>query len=190
MKKMIFVTGIPVVAIMASCAFGNEGTWTTMKALLEKSDSPKQREACLRMLIENRQEMGTNLMAIVRVRTDGFTAGSRSAVAARCLGVMRYEDAVDVLVDSLSETGSLDELYSNPAIEALESIGLPAVPRLIEKLAKPDSLAQKNNAVKILKAVCGVRYARMLIEDAKDKIADSEKKRGLDNVLAQHFVKQ
>lgn len=190
MKKMVFIAGLPVFMIIAVCAFGGEGPWTSIKTLIDKADSPKQREVGLSMLRENREKVGNSLIAMVHVRTDGFTAGSRSGVAARCLGVMRYEGATEVLVEALSETGSLDELYTNPAIEALERIGLPAVPHLIDKLAKPDSLAQKNNAVKILKTVCGDRYARILIEEAKDRIADSEKKNGLDSVLAQHFAKQ
>jgi len=60
--------------------------------------------------------------------------------AVEVLGKLRAPEAVDVLVDNLGRTGQngvILSIHINPVRRALDSIGEPAVPKLIEALSHP-----------------------------------------------------
>lgn len=161
--RIILLLLLAFIFTTTSVSIAGEITAESVKIRLQQ-DSVKAREELFSDLKEQRRSVGEALIEILKDRSDGFKTASRSGVAARSLGVMRYSPAVPALVESLDEIGDLDELYINPAREALEQIGLPAVPYLLDAIRDSNSHARQENAIFVLKQICGEEWAQILIK--------------------------
>jgi hypothetical protein len=199
MGKSISVYGIGIVigTLIMLAAFGSEARVdeekdTDWKALMISSDA-NERAAAREAVLEGRKETIGGLLAIVRSPVEEgeafYDMRSPRGSAIFLLGKLRAKEAVTDLVGCLipkeGQHVVLDDfglVIFNPAASALAEVGLPAVSAVVDVIRNTkttDMYGVREQCLRIIVAIKGLRGTELLFEDLVGRETDASKLKNL-----------
>jgi hypothetical protein len=163
--------------------------WTT----LIRSEVEKERTSAREIVLLDRKERIEKLLSVVNSPVqpgEAFYSSTTSRnISIFLLGQLRAKEAVPTLMEWLFPRGGQalirgELLMFSHAGYALVEIGLPSVPPLIELLASEADAAEREQAIKIVVSIKGLRETEVMFEELLASERDSAKKEKLEVVQA------
>jgi len=171
---------------------GKAQDWRT----LITSDNEKERMSAQRKWLIDRQETIEYLLSVIKTPIkDGepfYSSTTSRNIAIFLLGKLRAKEAVTELTKWLipkpgqSLVISEEQMFS-PAGCALVDIGLPSIPPLLELLKSEEASILREQCIKIIVSIKGLRETELLFEDVVSKETNTAKRENLK--VAQDMLK-
>jgi hypothetical protein len=157
------------------------------------STDERERIASRKAALEERKETIDALLAIVRSPVEEgeefYNAGTTRNIAIFLLGRVRAKEAVTDLIGCLSlkpgHDSTIDDFslaILNPAARALVEIGLPVVPHVLDVITEAegvDGYGVREQCMRIIVAIKGLRGTELLFEDLVGRETDASKLKNL-----------
>ena len=194
MRKNITLYGVMILAASLLVSVGcrrkesverkKERDWRT----LITSGVEKERMSARQRVMSNRRETIQYLLSVLNSPVEEgeqFYASTTSRnIAIFLLGRLRAKEAVTDLIPWLTPKPRQglfvsEERVFSPAGEALVEIGLPSVPVVVKLLGSEGPISFKQECIKVIVGIKGLRETEFLFEDIIAAEADSAKRENL-----------
>jgi hypothetical protein len=162
------------------------------KALIV-SDAPQERVFGQRALLDSRKQTVEYLLSVVSSPVETgeqfYESTSSRNIAIFLLGTLRAREATGELTKWLAAKPGQgqtvwEEMMFSPAGYALVEIGLPSVPPLIELLGSEADAHLREQCIKIIVSIKGLRETEVMFEELIASETSSAKKEKLEAVQA------
>ena len=152
------------------------------------SDNEKERTSAQRKWLIDRQETIHYLVSVVKMPVKNgepfYSSTTSRNIAIFLLGNLRAKEAVADLTKWLSPKPGqglkMSEPYIfSPAGYALVEIGLPSIPFLVDLIKSEENTVLREQCIKIIVSIKGLRETELLFEDVVSKETDATKRENL-----------
>lgn len=194
----IFIIVISSLLLLLNCKpkkSSDEGKAQDWRTLIT-SDNEKERMSAQRKWLIDRQETIEYLLSVIKTPIkDGepfYSSTTSRNIAIFLLGNLRAKEAVTDLTKWLTPKPGQglkvsEPYFFSPAGYALVNIGLPSIPTLLELLKSEEASVLREQCIKIIVSIKGLRETELLFEDMFAKETDATKRENLK--AAQNLLK-
>jgi hypothetical protein len=160
------------------------------------SDNEKERASAQQMVVDRRRQTIGYLLSVVnspvKEGEEFYSSVTSRNIAIFLLGKLRAKEAVTELAEWLvPKPGQRQTIWElrmfSPAGCALVEIGLPSVPVLVGVIKSGGNSALREECIKIIVSIKGLRETDILFEDVVEKETDATKRENLK--VAQDMMK-